>query len=279
MRWGLGRGSGNIEDRRGLGPVAGGVGIGGVVLALLGYFVFGIDPQQTLGMVQGAGGAQQQQGEMGAPTDEGGRFASQILGSTEEVWGAIFRQAGQQYAPPTTVIYTQGTTTGCGFGQSAMGPFYCPADRRIYLDLDFFKQLETQFGAPGEFARAYVIAHEVGHHIQTLTGTSAQVRQAQQGARSQGEANEYSVRLELQADCYAGVWAKHSNDQRGWLDPGDVEAGMRAASAVGDDALTKGRVSPDAFTHGTSEQRTRWFTIGYQSGDPDSCDTLRAPRL
>lgn len=278
MRWGSGRGSGNIEDRRGLGPGAAGVGVGGIVLALIGYFVFGIDPQQTLGMVQGAGG-EQQQGAMGAPVDEEGKFADQILGSTEDVWGEIFREAGQSYQPPITVLYTQGTNTGCGYGQAAMGPFYCPNDRKVYLDLSFFKQLESQFGAPGEFARAYVIAHEVGHHVQTLTGTSSRMRQAQEAAGSRGEANEQSVRLELQADCYAGVWAKRSNDQRGWLDPGDVEAGMRAAAAVGDDALTQGRVSPDNFTHGTSEQRTRWFTIGFQSGDPDTCDTFRSPRL
>ncbi len=281
MRWRVGRGSGNIEDRRGMGGAIGGVGIGGVVLALIGYFVFGIDPQQMMnsGLV---GGGAQQEGVRGAPQDEGGQFVSQIIGSTEDVWSREFAEAGRQYEPPTTVLYEQGTGTGCGYGQAALGPFYCPADRSIYLDLNFFRQLETQFGAPGEFARAYVIAHEVGHHIQTLTGTSAEVRRAQQAARSQGEANSYSVRLELQADCYAGVWARQSNAARQWLEAGDVEAGMRAASAVGDDTLQRrggGGVQPDSFTHGSSEQRVRWFTIGYQSGDPDACDTLNAARL
>ena len=281
MRWRTGRGSGNIEDRRGMGGAVGGIGVGGIVIALIAYFVFGIDPQEVLDSGV-ASGVQQQEGVMGAPTDEEGQFVSQIAGSTEEVWDAEFREANLQYRPPTTVLYEQGTMTGCGLGQSAMGPFYCPADQRIYLDLAFFRKLESDFGAPGEFARAYVIAHEVGHHVQTLLGRSAEVRRAQQAARSQEEANSYSVRLELQADCYAGVWAKQSNDRRRWLDPGDVEAGMRAASAVGDDTLqqrSQGRVAPDSFTHGSSEQRVRWFTIGLQSGDPDVCDTFGAGRL
>ncbi|HYC33393.1 MAG TPA: neutral zinc metallopeptidase, partial [Gemmatimonadales bacterium] len=249
-------------------------------IALIAYFVFGVDPQQIMGsgLVQGT----QEPGKMGAPTDEEGAFVSQITGSTEDVWTGEFREAGRDYRPPTTVLYEQGTATGCGFGASAMGPFYCPNDQRIYLDLSFFRQLESDFGAPGEFARAYVIAHEVGHHVQTLLGQSEQVRRAQAAAGSEAEANSYSVRLELQADCYAGVWARQSNDTRQWLDPGDVEAGMRAASAVGDDTLqrrTQGRVAPDSFTHGSSDQRVRWFTIGLQSGDPDSCDTFGASRL
>jgi len=279
MRWQVGRGSGNIEDRRGLGGAVGGLGVGGIVLALIGYFVFGIDPSTIMssGVVSGA-----QEGKMGQPTDEEGRFVSQILGSTEEVWAAQFQQAGRNYTPPTTVLYEQGTVTGCGVGQAAMGPFYCPADQKIYIDLSFFRQLETQFGAPGEFARAYVIAHEVGHHVQALLGQSAEVRRAQQAARSEAEANSYSVRLELQADCYAGVWARQSDTARRWLESGDVEAGLRAAAAVGDDTLQKrsqGRVAPDSFTHGSSDQRVRWFTIGLQSGDPASCDTFNAARL
>ena len=278
MRWREGSGSGNIEDRRGMGGVVGGVGIVGIILAIIGYAVFDIDPRQTLDALGGATG-EQQAGKMGQPTDEEGAFVSQILGSSEDVWRAEFQQSGLEYQPTTTVIYEQGTLTGCGVGQAAMGPFYCPQDRKIYIDLGFFRQLETEFGAPGEFARAYVIAHEVGHHVQNLLGVHERV--AGLGGRDSGE-DSMTVRVELQADCYAGVWAKRSNDARGWIEAGDIEAGLRAASAVGDDTIqhrTQGQVVPDAFTHGSAEQRMRWFTIGLESGDPDSCDTFNAPRL
>jgi predicted metalloprotease len=282
MRWG-GDGGGNIEDRRGMGAVGvGGLGVGGVVLALVGYFVFGIDPSTTLGVVNGAGpAAQQQEGVRGAPADEAGRFVDVVSGNVDAVWTEMFRREGQSYRrPDAIVLYDQATGTGCGMGQSAMGPFYCPADRKVYLDLSFWKELETKFGAGGEAARAYVIAHEIGHHVQNLTG--ANDRAQRMGAKG---AESGSVRLELQADCYAGVWVAHaaavSNGQVA-LDPRDIEDGLRAAAAVGDDALqrkSQGQVMPDAFTHGSSEQRMRWFRRGVQSGDPNACDTFGAQSL
>jgi hypothetical protein len=285
MRWQGGRESGNIEDRRGLGPVGvGGIGAGGVILALIGYFVFGIDPSTTLGLVNGAGGqpqAQQQQGARGQPKDQAGQFVDVISTSVDDVWSGIFRQEGRTYRPPAAVVlYSQSTGTGCGLGQTAMGPFYCPQDQKVYLDLAFWQELETRFGAQGEAARAYVIAHEIGHHVQTLLGQSDEARRL--GARG---ADSGSVRLELQADCYAGVWVAHaaevSNGQVA-LDPKDVEDGLRAAAAVGDDTLQKqatGQVAPDSFTHGTSAQRMRWFRTGVTAGDPSACDTFRAARL
>ena len=283
MRWGGGRESGNIEDRRGLGPVGvGGIGIGGVVLALVGYFVFGIDPSTTMSVVGGAQPqAEQQAGARGAPKDEAGRFVDVVSTSVDDVWSAIFKQEGQTYRPPAAVVlYDQATGTGCGMGQSAMGPFYCPQDQKVYLDLAFWQELETKFGAQGEAARAYVIAHEIGHHVQNLLGQSDQARRM--GARG---AESGSVRLELQADCYAGVWVAHAPEVSGGqvqLDPKDVEDGLRAAAAVGDDTLQRqatGRVAPDSFTHGSSEQRMRWFRTGVSTGDPAACDTFRAARL
>jgi predicted metalloprotease len=253
-----------------------------VVLALIGYFVFGIDPSTTLSVVNGAGGqAEQQEGVRGAPADEAGRFVDVVSTSVDDVWTAVFKQNGQQYTPPAgVVLYDQATGTGCGMGQSAMGPFYCPQDRKVYLDLSFWNELETKFGAGGEAARAYVIAHEIGHHVQTLIGASDEAKRM--GARG---AESGSVRLELQADCFAGVWVAHAPEVSGGkvaLDPKDVEDGLRAASAVGDDTLqrkTQGRVAPDSFTHGTSEQRMRWFRTGVTTGDAGACDTFRAPRL
>jgi predicted metalloprotease len=283
MRWGGGRESGNIEDRRGLGPVGvGGLGIGGVVLALVGYFVFGIDPSTTMSVVGGAQPqAEQQAGARGAPKDEAGRFVDVVSTSVDDVWSAIFKQEGQTYRPPAAVVlYDQATGTGCGMGQSAMGPFYCPQDQKVYLDLAFWQELETKFGAQGEAARAYVIAHEIGHHVQNLLGQSDQARRM--GARG---AESGSVRLELQADCYAGVWVAHAPEVSGGqvqLDPKDVEDGLRAAAAVGDDTLQRqatGHVAPDSFTHGSSEQRMRWFRTGVSTGDPAACDTFRAARL
>lgn len=281
MRWQGGRRSGNIEDRRGLSPVAGGLGAGGVILALIGYFVFGIDPQTTMDAVSQAGPAQQQAGVEGSPEDEAGRFVDVIETSTSDVWSRIFRASGQTYRPPAgVVLYDQATGTGCGTGQAAMGPFYCPADQKVYLDLSFWQELEGKFGAQGEAARAYVIAHEIGHHVQNLTGQTAKAERM--GAKG---ADSGSVRLELQADCYAGVWAAHAAEVSGGavsLDPRDIEDGLRAASAVGDDTLQRqaqGRVVPDAFTHGTSEQRMRWFRRGVDTGDPNKCDTFSAARL
>lgn len=284
MRWQGGRRSGNIEDRRGMGGVAaGGLGVGGVVLALIGYFVFGIDPSTTMNAVNSVGGgqAQQQAGERGTPQDEAGAFVDVVETSTTDVWSAMFKREGQSYQPPAgVVLYDNATGTGCGTGQAAMGPFYCPADQRVYLDLSFWNQLETDFGAKGEAARAYVVAHEIGHHVQHLTGQTERANRL--GAKG---AESGSVRLELQADCYAGVWVAHAAELSGGqvaLDPQDIEDGMRAAASVGDDAIqskTQGRVVPDAFTHGSSEQRVRWFRTGVQSGDPASCDTFRARDL
>jgi len=279
MRWQGGRRGGNIDDRRGLGggAVAGG-GIGVLILAAIGYFVFDIDPRTTTQLASQFGGVGASEGRQGSPTDQAGAFVDVIGANIDDVWASRI----QGYQPPTVTLYEQGTNTGCGFGQAAMGPFYCPADRHIYLDLSFWRQLETELGASSaDFARAYVIAHEYGHHIQTLTGVSQQVRSAQQRASGEAEANRYSVALELQADCYAGVWAANaaavSNGEVA-LDAGDLEAGMQVASAIGDDALQRrqgGQVRPESFTHGTSAQRVEWLRRGYDSGDPAACDTFQ----
>jgi predicted metalloprotease len=283
MRWAGGRQSGNIEDRRGLGPVGvGGLGAGGVVLALIGYFVFGINPSTTLGVLNNGGAqAPQQEGARGQVSDREGQFVDVVATSVDDVWTQVFRQEGRTYRPPAgVVLYDQSTGTGCGLGQSAMGPFYCPNDQKVYLDLAFWQELSGRFGAQGDAARAYVIAHEIGHHVQNLLGETEQAQRM--GARG---ADSGSVRLELQADCYAGVWAAHAPQVSGGqvaLDPKDVEDGLRAASAVGDDTLQKeatGRVAPDSFTHGTSAQRTKWFRTGVTTGDPAACDTFRTSSL
>jgi predicted metalloprotease len=291
MRWEDDRESDYVEDDRGQsfggGGFGGGLPIGGIggglglVVIVVLALVFGVDPRALL---SGSGGGLEPQQ---APTrsepqgpradDEDARFASVVLGQTEDAWSAIFRQHGAQYQPPRMVLYDNAHPTGCGTGQSAMGPFYCPADHKVYLDLSFFKELSGRFGAPGRFAEAYVIAHEVGHHVQNLTGVSEQAQRAQQRLPRR-EANEVSVRVELQADCYAGVWANWTNRDRKFLEPGDVEQGLAAAEAVGDDTLqkeTQGRVMPDAFTHGTSEQRVRWFKRGFENGDMNACDTFQ----
>jgi predicted metalloprotease len=277
MEWGGGRREGNIEDRRGLGPVgvAGG-GIGALVLAAVGYFVFGISPEQTMSVVNGAQQPAAQEGVRGQVSDREGQFIDVIETSNTDVWGPLLAKHNVDYRPPAAVVlYTQATGTGCGTGQSAMGPFYCPADNKVYLDTSFWSELETRFGAKGEFARAYVISHEIGHHIQTLTGASDQARRL--GARG---AQSGSVRLELQADCYAGVWARHAPEASNGgiqISRADIEDGLGAAAAVGDDAIqeqAQGRVMPDSFTHGTSAQRMRWFGKGYDAGDPGACDTF-----
>ena len=280
MRWQGGRRGGNIDDRRGLGggAMAGG-GIGVMILAAIGYFVFDIDPATTTQLASQFGGAGVSEGRQGSPTDQAGAFVDVIGANIDDVWTSRI----QGYQPPTVTLYEQGTSTGCGFGQAAMGPFYCPADRHVYLDLSFWSQLETDLGASSaDFARAYVIAHEYGHHIQTLTGLSDQVRAAQQRASGQAEANRYSVALELQADCYAGVWARNaasvSNGEVA-LEAGDLEAGMQTASAIGDDTLQRrqgGQVQPEGFTHGSSAQRVEWLRRGYETGDPAACDTFQA---
>lgn len=281
MRWQGGRRGGNIEDRRGMGGVgiAGG-GIGALVLAAIGYFVFGISPETTQQITSQLGGVgSAEQGERGSPEDEAGAFVDVIGANVDDVWMTKL----QGYQPPTVILYEQGTSTGCGFGQSAMGPFYCPSDQRVYLDLSFWRQMESQLGASAaDFARAYVIAHEYGHHVQTLTGTSQQVRRAQQRAAGQAEANQYSVALELQADCYAGVWAANAaavSNGAVALEAGDLEEGLRTAAAIGDDTLQRrqgGRVVPEGFTHGSSAQRMEWLRRGYEAGDPAACDTFSA---
>jgi predicted metalloprotease len=282
MEWGGGRREGNIEDRRGMGPVglAGG-GIGAVVLAVIGYFVFGVPPEATMNAVNGAGQPAVQEGVRGQVSDREGQFIDVIETSNTDVWGPLLAKHDVNYRPPAAVVlYTQATGTGCGTGQSAMGPFYCPADNKVYLDTSFWNDLESRFGAKGEFARAYVISHEIGHHIQSLTGASDEARRL--GARG---AQSGSVRLELQADCYAGVWARHAPEASGGgiqISRADIEDGLGAASAVGDDAIqekAQGRVMPDSFTHGTSAQRMRWFGKGYDAGDPGAGDTFAATTL
>lgn len=277
------RRSGNIEDRRGFRTVrtGAGLGIGGVAIVVV-LSLLGINPLPYIGMATQDGGVEMQPGEApyreSAAEAELSELAAVTLAETEETWGRLL--AGR-YEPPTLVLFNDITPSACGTGQAAMGPFYCPSDRRIYIDLTFFEELDAKFGAPGDFAQAYVIAHEVGHHIQNLTGAAGQVRSAQQRARSQAEANRYSVMLELQADCYAGVWARDAQARLN-IDASDIKEGMGAASAIGDDRLqrrTQGTIVPDGFTHGTSEQRMRWLRVGMDSGDPAACDTFAARQL
>ena len=274
MKWQGRAGSGNIEDRRGMRmglPIGG--GIGGLVLLLLFSALTGQNPADLINQ----GGTDGSVATSGVrEDDEQGQFVSVVLGDTEETWSYLFQQRGESYQPPTLVLFTDATQSACGVGQSAMGPFYCPGDRKVYLDLSFFRDL-ARMGAPGDFAQAYVIAHEVGHHVQTLTGLSQRVSSARQRA-SEREGNALSVRQELQADCYAGVWG-HYASQRGLLEPGDAEEGLRAAAAIGDDRLqrqSQGRVAPESFTHGSSEQRMTWLRRGMESGRMEGCDTFQS---
>jgi len=282
MRWERQRASDNVEDRRGrrLGGGRGaGLGIGGVLVVLLIAFVTGKDPSQLLQLLQPSQPAAQQEGPAaGGPpaNDRQGEFARRILGSTEDVWSAIFTQSGQSYQKPTLVLFGGEVESACGYTTSAVGPFYCPADRKLYLDFSFFEELDRKFGAPGEFAQAYVIAHEVGHHVQNLLGIADQVSAAQQRA-DQRQANALSVAMELQADCLAGVWAVHANQTNKWLEPGDVESALAAAAAIGDDRMQKmsrGHVQPESWTHGSSEQRVTWLGRGMETGQVSSCKTL-----
>jgi hypothetical protein len=277
------RRSSNIEDRRGMSPVRKGVGLSlGGILFLVVLSFLGINPLPFLGVATKQGPVEMQPSSQpyqeSAAESQLNELAGVTLAQTEETWGKLFEG---RYPPPTMVIFNDQTPTGCGTGQAAMGPFYCPFDQKIYLDLAFFQELDQRFGAPGDFAQAYVIAHEVGHHVQNLTGTAQKVQQAQQRAQSKAEANQYSVMLELQADCYAGVWARDAAP-RLKITQQDIDEGMRAASAIGDDTLQRaaqGRVVPDAFTHGTAEQRSRWLMTGMNSGDPNACDTFNARQL
>jgi len=280
------RQSSNIEDRRGMRPVRTGVGISlGGVLFLVVLSLLGINPLPFLGVATKQPEVQMQQ--TAEPYQESAQEAklremtAVVLADTEETWHAILPQYNVQYVEPTLVLFTGAVQSGCGTAESAMGPFYCPLDQKVYIDMSFYDELSQRFGAPGDFAQAYVIAHEVGHHVQNLVGTAKQVHEAQQSV-GKVQANELSVRMELQADCFAGVWANHAAQSRQLLEAGDVEEGLNAASAIGDDRLqreTQGRVVPDAFTHGSSEQRVRWFRKGLEAGTPDACDTFAAKAL
>jgi predicted metalloprotease len=281
-------GSSNVEDRRGLGPVGigGGIGLGGIAIVVIGALL-GVDPSTMLNIVQtaeqGSSSSTQrveQKAKQGDPGDEIGHFASQVLRSTEQVWSGVFQQSGKNYRNPKLVLYSQLTPTACGGGQSAMGPFYCPNDEKVYLDLSFFNELDRRFHAPGRFPEAYVIAHEVGHHVQKLSGTFDRMERSG-AAGSRGESSA-SVRLELQADCYAGVWAKHAGQENVRITDADIQQALTAASAIGDDKLqqqSQGRVVPDSFTHGSSAQRMRWFKRGMESGRAGDCDTFSAQTL
>jgi hypothetical protein len=306
MRWDDFRRSDNVEDYRGDGggggfgiPIGGGgLGIGTVVVLGITGWALGIDPSILIGGAEiltsnGAGQPRyerqiQQQGPArpGAPSDEAGQFVAAVLGNTEDTWTVIFQERGAQYRPPRLRLFSGVIQGGCGMAQSAMGPFYCPTDRRVYLDTSFFQDIERRFhGCSGNacmFSQAYVIAHEVGHHVQNLLGTLPKAQEAQQATGSRAAANHIQVQIELQADCYAGVWANRSNARKSFIDPGDVDAALQTASAIGDDTLQRkaqGRVVPDAFTHGSADQRKRWFSAGFQQGKLEACDTFRAANL
>jgi len=285
MRWENGRRSDNIEDRRGMrvnGRGLAGGGIGAIILALVAMY-FGVDPSVILN--QAGSLAPTQETHQPAPSnqeeDKLKDFMSVVLADTEDVWGTLFKESGKSYQPPTLVLYSGAVQSACGFAEAAMGPFYCPGDHKLYLDMRFFNDLAKRHDAPGDFAQAYVVAHEVGHHVQTLLGISDKVNAARRRA-SEAAGNALQVRMELQADCFAGVWAYHANQARHVLEPGDTEEALAAAAGVGDDRLqqqARGYVVPESFTHGSSAQRMRWFSRGMQGGDPGQCDTFKATRL
>lgn len=287
MRWKGRRGSENVIDQSGGGRrragLLGGGGLGTLVIAVLLYFL-GFSPADIFGLLTstGSGPTTTVQRQADDPvTEERKQFVSVVLADTEEVWGEIFRQSGLQYQEPRLVLFSGEVRSACGFSSSASGPFYCPPDQNLYLDLDFFDQLSGQLGAPGDFAQAYVIGHEVGHHVQNLTGLLDKVTKRKRGL-SETKANALQVRVELQADYYAGVWAHHAQKRFNILEPGDIDEALQAASSIGDDTLQKrsrGYVVPDAFTHGTSEQRVRWFKKGFERGDIEGGDTFSATRL
>ncbi len=303
MLWKGRRQSSNIEDRRGMGGGmrfpgggfgggfgggrmrGGGLGIGGIIVLCIIAWALGINPLTLLSGDLGSGGYVEEQtpgGSFSGPQDEElKQFVSVVLADTEDTWHQLLPQIGAQYREPKLVLFSGGAQSACGFAQSAVGPFYCPDDEKVYLDLDFFDELSRRFGAPGDFAQAYVIAHEVGHHVQNVLGIEGQVSKARANM-SESESNALSVRVELQADCFAGVWANHANQERGLIEAGDIDEALKAASAVGDDTLQKeatGRVMPDSFTHGSAEQRKHWFETGYRSGNITDCDTFNAKAL
>jgi predicted metalloprotease len=288
MKWEGHRQSSNVEDRRAGGgrPRVGGrgVGIGGIVVAVVAAWIFGVNPMTVLGLLGGVegGGTVAEAPAAGEPlADPQAQFVSTVLADTEDVWNQLFRAGNAQYREPALVLFRGATPTACGTGQSAMGPFYCPGDYKVYIDLDFFDTLARRMGAPGDFAQAYVVAHEVGHHVQRLIGVTDKVDQMR-GRVSPAQMNAMSVRVELQADCLAGVWAHHSQRGKNWLEQGDVEEALNAASKIGDDTLqrqSQGTVVPESFTHGSSEQRMRWFRRGLQQGQVAGCNTFDAPTL
>jgi len=286
------RESDNLEDRRGSGSGGGGLrlgggrlGIGTIAIALVASYFLGINPLTVLNMLSGGGMPAIEQSAPPAQRppadDQTARFVSKVLASTEDTWNEAFRADGKQYQEPKLVLFSGVTPTACGTGQSAMGPFYCPGDQKVYIDLVFFRELKERFKAPGEFAQAYVIAHEVGHHVQNLLGIAEKVHSTQQRV-GKAEANALSVRMELQADCLAGVWGKRTDTMKNVLEPGDLEAALTAASAIGDDRLqqqSQGQIVPESFTHGSSAQRVRWFKMGFESGDMNQCNTFKAAKL
>lgn len=282
MRWREGRESDNVEDRRGLSaaPTLAGGGIGTIVLLLVAWY-FGIDPSLLLQGGSSQGAPHSQSVQSSPASDEARKFVAVVLADTEDTWRDLFRRMGGTYQDPKLVLFSGAVQSACGFAQSAVGPFYCPGDHKVYIDLSFFDELKNRFRAPGDFAQAYVIAHEVGHHVQNLLGISGKV-DALRARAGKTESNALSVRLELQADCFAGVWAYHADKARRILEAGDVEAALNAASAIGDDRLqmqARGYVAPDSFTHGSSAQRVRWFKRGIASGDLRQCDTFKAAQL
>lgn len=295
MKWEGNRESDNVEDQRGSGGGGGGgfgiggksIGLGTIVIALIGSYFFGIDPSVILG--GGSGGSapvvQSQATDAGggaAPANDRQKaFVKTVLADTEDVWTEVFRANGATYVKPKLVLFSGGVNTACGTGRSASGPFYCPGDQKVYIDLDFYKLMEQRFNVAGDFAKAYVIAHEVGHHVQNLMGITDKMESARRSS-SETQANAMSVRLELQADCFAGVWANRANQARSILESGDVDAALAAATAIGDDTLqrqSQGTVVPDSFTHGSSAQRVRWFKKGIDNGDVAQCDTFKAAQL
>ncbi|MBZ0106352.1 MAG: neutral zinc metallopeptidase [Sulfuricella denitrificans] len=278
------RESDNVEDRRGSSIGGGSLGIGTIVLVMVASYFLGIDPSTLLGFVSQT----PLQTEHSAPAhrppadDAMAKFVSKVLADTEDTWHAEFRTIGKEYQEPKLVLFSHSTPTACGTGDAAMGPFYCPLDRKVYIDLAFYRDLKERFHAPGEFAEAYVIAHEVGHHVQNLLGISDKVRNAQKRAGSKAQVNALSVRLELQADCFAGVWGNRADSMKHLLEPGEIEQALTAASAIGDDRLqkqTQGYAVPETFTHGSSQQRVQWFRRGMESGDPRQCNTFKTRDL
>ncbi len=279
MRWEFGRKSDNVEDRRGRGVSPGvvGGGLGGLVLTLIAV-VLGVDPAIVNQVIPQDNGYSTPTQTTSQPKDEIGQFVSVVLADTEDTWNPLFRQMGANYREPKLVLFSDRVQSACGYASAAVGPFYCPPDEKVYLDTSFFRDLKNKLGAPGDFAQAYVIAHEVGHHVQNLMGISDKVRSVQNRV-SKVEANQLSVRLELQADCFAGIWANKAQTQRQRLEPGDIEEALNAAASIGDDRLqkqAKGYVVPESFTHGSSAQRVKWFKTGFQSGSIDACNTFES---